>query len=141
MAKEALDGLEVVIGQEEVACVRVAKRVRRDPLGDVGASDSRFDGALNVGFMKMVPAHFAGLWHEGEPGGRKEPLPDIFSSGIFVFFFELPGKENPSIAFGKVAGVDAAYMVHLLADLRESAGGQGHGSIFLAFAIVDGKEH
>jgi hypothetical protein len=81
------------------------------------------------------------LSEEGEFGGGKEPLPDVFAGGVLVFLFELAGQENPSIAFGQVPSVETADFVHLLADFLQGTGGQGHGSVFLAFAIVDGQEH
>jgi hypothetical protein len=37
--------------------------------------------------------------------------------------------------------MEATDVLYLLADFRQCAGGQGHGSVFLAFAVMDGEEH
>jgi len=37
--------------------------------------------------------------------------------------------------------MEEAHCFHLFANFWEGASGQGHGTVFLAFAIVDGEEH
>ena len=91
--------------------------------------------------MKVVAAHFFGFTEEGELDGGKEPLPNVLAGGIFVFLFELAWQENPGIALGLVLSMEEAHCFHLFANFWEGASGQGHGTVFLAFAIVDGEEH
>jgi len=118
VAEEALDGLEVEVGQKEMTCVRVPKSMWGNTLGDAGPGDGGFDGSLDMGFMKVIAAHFAWLAEECELGSGKEPLPNVFAGGVFVFFLELAWQENAGIAFGQVLGMEAADFVHLLTNFR-----------------------
>lgn len=121
--------------------VRVAERMGRNALGDAGTRGGLFDGTLDVGFVKVIAAHFAGLGQEGKLGGREEPLPDVIAGGVFVFLLELPRQEGASVTFSEILGVEAADILHLLSNLRQGTTGQGYSSIFLAFPVMDRKEH
>ena len=48
MAEQALDGLEVVIGQKEMRGVRVAKSMRGNPFEDSSSMSSGFDCTLDM---------------------------------------------------------------------------------------------
>jgi hypothetical protein len=113
----------------------------RNALGDTGLGNGGFDGSLDMRFMKVIAAHFAGIGQEGKLGGREEPLPDVFAGGIFVFLVEEPRQEDAGILFGQVLGMEAAHFLNLLANFRQGTTGQGHSSIFLAFAVVNSEQH
>src|SRR2546426_5700764 len=58
MSEEALNGLKVVIGKEQMTCDGVSKGVRRNSFGDAGACRGLFDGALNMGLVQVVAPLF-----------------------------------------------------------------------------------
>jgi len=96
VAEEALDGLEIVVGEEQMAGVRVTKCVRGNALGDAGTGDRGLDGTLNVGFVKVIAAHFAGQ-------GRKVSLTagknhcQMYSRAAFLYFFSSwRGRKTPA---------------------------------------------
>lgn len=51
MSQQALDGLEVVVGQQQMTGKGVPEGVRRNPFGDSGARGGLFDSTLNMGFV------------------------------------------------------------------------------------------
>src|ERR1035437_6517126 len=141
MPQQPLNGLEVVIGEQQMTCEGMSERVGRNPFGDGRARRSLFDGSLDIGFVKMVAPLFTSIWNEGERGCREEPLPDELPGGVLVFLLELPGEEDAGIAGGEILGVQASDEVHLLAYFREGAGRKWDRAVLLAFPVVDGQEH
>jgi hypothetical protein len=139
--QQPLDGLEVVIGDEQMTCVGVTKRMWRNSLRNAGPSCRLFDGALNMGLVQVVAPPLSRLSNPGQSGCREEPLPDELPAGVFVFLLELPGQEDASVVGGKVLSVQASDEVHLLAAFRECARRQWHRAVLLAFAIVDRQQH
>jgi hypothetical protein len=106
VSKEALNGLEVVASEEEVAGKGMSEGVGWNAFGDARTKGSGFDGALDVGFVKMVAAHFRGLTKEGEVRSGKEPLPNVFPGGVFIFFFELAWEKDAGVAGWEVLGME-----------------------------------
>ncbi len=141
MAEEALDGLEVVVGEEQVAGEGVTEGMRGNALGDGGLGGGVFDGSLDVGLMEVIAAVLAKGRNEGECGGREEPLPYEFFGGVLVLLLELARQERARKVCGKVLSMEAANEVELLADFGQGAGGERDGAVLLAFAVVDGEEH
>jgi hypothetical protein len=141
MAQEALDGLQVVAGKQEVTGKSVPEGVRRNPLWDAGPVNGDSYGSLDMGFVKVIAAHLFGFREEGEIGSGEEPLPDVLAGSVFVFLLELARQENASKTLSHILGVEAADFVHLLANFLEGTGGQWHCAVFLAFAVVDGEQH
>ena len=74
VAQQLLDRLQVIIRQQQVTCISVTERVRRNPFRDSRARCGLFDGALDMGFMKMIPPLFPEFRNEGQRGCREEPL-------------------------------------------------------------------
>jgi hypothetical protein len=52
----------------------VTERVRRNPFRDVRVRCGLFDGALDMGFMKVIAPLFPEFRNEGQRGCREEPL-------------------------------------------------------------------
>ena len=75
MAKELLDGTNVVTVFEEVGRERVAKCMAGDPLGHAGTGGGAAHGALDDRLMKVMSPALPGIAVTIRPGGRKEPLP------------------------------------------------------------------
>ena len=119
----------------------VPKRMGGNTFRDARTRSRGLNGTLDVGFVKVVAAHFSRLAEEGEIASGEEPLPDVFATSVFVFLLELPRQEHASKSFGQVLGMEPTGLVHLLANLREGTNWQGHSSVFLAFAVVDREEH
>ncbi len=71
--QQLLNRLEVVVSQQQVTCISVTERVRRNPFRDSRARCGLFDGTLNMGFMKVIPPLFAEFRNEGQSGCREEP--------------------------------------------------------------------
>jgi hypothetical protein len=51
MTQQALDGLEVVVGHEEMAGIGVPEGVGGDTFGDSGTGDRRANSALDMSFV------------------------------------------------------------------------------------------
>ena len=124
-----------------MTCISVTERVRRNPFRDSRARCRLFDGALDMGFMKVIAPLFPEFRNEGQRGCREEPLPDKLSSGVLVFLLELPGQECASVASRKVLRMKPAHEVHLFAHLRQGSGREWDRAVLLAFPIVDRKQH
>ena len=63
VAEQLLDRLDVVVGQQEMACECVPKCMRRNALGYACLRSRLLDGALDVGIMVMIPPLLAGTRH------------------------------------------------------------------------------
>ena len=121
MPQKALNGLEVVIGEQEVTCEGMPKGVRRNPFGDGGAVCGLFNSALNMGLVQVIAALFPEVRNEGERRCGEEPLPDELFGRVLVFLLKLPRQECPGVTCGEVLSVEAPHEVHLLAYFRECA--------------------
>ena len=96
MSEEALNGLKVVVSEEEMTGKGVPESVWRNAFGDARTKNSLSDGALDVGFVDMIAAEFPGFTDKSELSRGEEPLPDEFPGGVFIFLFEWRGRKTPA---------------------------------------------
>lgn len=117
MPQEALNGLEVVVGNQQVACEGVPKSVRRNPFGDGRAVCGLFNSGLNTGLMQVIAAVFSEVRNEGERRRGEEPLPDELFGGVLVFLLKPPREERSGVRGGDVLTMQPAHQLQLLASL------------------------
>ena len=92
MAKELLDGADVVASFEEVGGEGVAEGVAGGMLGDGCALNGGVEGALDDGFVEVVAPCFACGLVGVTTGSREEPLPTELARSGRVFLAEAPGS-------------------------------------------------
>ena len=84
VAEELLDSPDVVVVLEQVGGEEVPEGVARGELGNAGGADCILHCALENGLVEMVAAPLPGDAIHIESGGRKDPLPRPFASGMRV---------------------------------------------------------
>ena len=124
-----------------MTCVRVTKRMRRDPFGDPGPRHGLFDRALDMGLVKVIAPLFPQRWNKREGGCREEPLPDELLGGVLVLLLELAGQKCARVAGGKVLRMQTAHILHLLANFCQRPSRKWHRAVLLAFPVMDGQQH
>jgi hypothetical protein len=83
--QQPLDGLEVVMGDEQMTCIGVTKRVWRNALRNASPRCGLLDRALNTGVVQVVAPPLSRLSNPSQSGRWEEPLPDELPAGVFVF--------------------------------------------------------
>jgi hypothetical protein len=91
MAQELLHRADIVAILEEVRRERVPKGMTRGPLAESGLSDGLMHGALQHGFVQVMPPSLMADRVGVEPRGREDPLPDPFPSRVRILPFEGTG--------------------------------------------------
>ncbi len=137
VAKQLLDGADVVAVFQEVGGEGVAEGVAGGPLGDTGFLDGVADGALHDRFVMMVAAALAGIERHVGPGGREDPLPGPFAAGVGVFAAEGVGEFDPAAAARQVVFVLAVDAFEVASQGILHGGGQHGDAVLLPFAVPD----
>ena len=99
MPQQFLDRPDVVSVLEQVGGERVTERVAGDMLFDVGQSRRIFDGALEYGFVQMVPTPGPGFGILKVPMRGKYPLPSPIAVCIRVLSAKCFRKSNAAATF------------------------------------------
>ena len=115
VAKEFLDGADVVAVLEEVGGETMAKGVGADTFLYFGFLGGFFDGFLEGSFVDVVTLDDAGVGVFGKVGSGEDVLPDPFAMGVGVFFVEGVGEVDCAKAFGKVLPVGGLHSQEVLA--------------------------
>ena len=98
VAQHLLHLADVVVRLPQMRGERVPQGVRRNPLGNAGLAGRRLDSPLDIGFMPMIPPHFARGLHARQTLCGKAPLPDEFPHRRLGLLFERRRKKNAVIA-------------------------------------------
>src|SRR5207249_7265989 len=83
---------------------RVASGMLRDP----GTEHGLPDGALEDGFVQVVPSPLPALAIEVDPRGGEHPLPAPFAAGVRILPAERMRERHPARVGGEVALVSVA---------------------------------
>ena len=137
MAKELLDGTDVVASFKEVGGEGVAEGVAGCMLGDGCALNGIVECALDDSLVEVVAPGFACGLVGVATGSWEEPLPTELARGGWVFLAEGAGERDVAGTALKVLGVAESYSLELR--LKVSAGSvrQQGDAIFAAFALSD----
>jgi hypothetical protein len=94
VAKEFLDGADVVTRFKQVCREGMAEGVAANRFWDAGKLDGVADRALEDEFVEMMAALFAGTGVFRYSTGGENPLPGPLASRIGIFTVESLGQEN-----------------------------------------------
>ncbi len=111
--KELLDGADVVSTAQKVSGKRMAQGMRGGCFLDPGLSESLFDGTLEKGLSKMVPAHGLAAWINGKCAGREDVLPHPLAGSIRIFAGQGKGQPDITVATGEIPFVQKADLAQM----------------------------
>jgi hypothetical protein len=137
VAKEFLDGADVVAGFEKVGGEGVAEGVGTDRFGKAGREGGLADGALHDGVVKVMATALLGGLVDVLARGREEPLPRPFAGGSRELAFEAVREFNETGAVFDVGAILELYGLQVVSDGVAKGLGKGGDSVFAALAVAD----
>jgi hypothetical protein len=137
VAEQGLDRADVGAALEQVGGEAVAQGVGGDPFVDAGGEGGAAEGALDVGFVEMVPAYEAGTGVAGRLRCGEDPLPFPVPAGVGVFARDRVGQLDAGQAGSAVGVVGRADSPEMSADLPLESVREERRSIAVAPALAD----
>ena len=105
VAKQFLDGTDVIAILQQVGGEAVAEGVGADALGDTGEFGRFVNRFLHTVFVQMMAALHAAAGIGREAVGRKDVLPEPVAVGVGVFALQGVGQVDGAKTLFQVAGV------------------------------------